>query len=228
MTRTASAIALALLALLPSGSLAAQGRDLTPYLIPDPATEIALARTAAPKHVSDSATVYVLTRDGYVEAVRGSNDFTCVVVRSFVQDPRLPHAWEPRGRAPHCFNADATRSIFAEFKHRSRLAISGATPDRIVAEMDQAHRRGAFPAPGATAMAYMQSRSQWLFAEDPDWHPHVMFYYPRSTEVGIFGATQDFTVPVIDGSDTYLPFKVLLIPVPHWSDGTPESAGHGH
>src|SRR5216117_4448400 len=62
---------------------AEQAPDLAPYLMADGAAEVALARTAAPTHVSDSATVLVLTRNGFVEAARGTNGFTCLVLRSF-------------------------------------------------------------------------------------------------------------------------------------------------
>jgi hypothetical protein len=56
--------------------------DITPYLIADPATEIALARTAAPSAISENATVLVLTPKGYTEAAHGTNGFTCIVMRS--------------------------------------------------------------------------------------------------------------------------------------------------
>src|SRR5471030_1444388 len=54
--------------------------DLTPYLIADRAAEVALARTAAPPDISEKATVLALTPKGYVEAARGTNGFTCVVM----------------------------------------------------------------------------------------------------------------------------------------------------
>src|SRR5689334_21997019 len=70
-------------------------RDLAPYFMADRAAEIALARTAAPRAVSDSATVLVLTRTGYVEAAHGGNGFTCLVVRSFSGSVNDPAFWNP-------------------------------------------------------------------------------------------------------------------------------------
>ena len=46
---------------------------LTQYLVPDKASEIELARSAAPASISAGAEVLVLTKDGYVTAVKGGN-----------------------------------------------------------------------------------------------------------------------------------------------------------
>ena len=61
---------------LAPSSAAQQLADLAPYLMADRAAEVALARTAAPRALSDSARVLVLTRKGFVEAVAGRNGFT--------------------------------------------------------------------------------------------------------------------------------------------------------
>jgi len=63
---------------------------LDQYLIADWNAEIALARSAAPKAISDSADVMVLDRQGYRTAVKGTNRFVCMVQRSWtagVDDP---------------------------------------------------------------------------------------------------------------------------------------------
>jgi hypothetical protein len=78
---------------------AQQAPDVTPYLIADRAAEIALARTAAPADVSGEATVLVLTPKGYIEAARGTNGFTCLVMRSFAAAPGDPQFWNPHGSA---------------------------------------------------------------------------------------------------------------------------------
>ena len=55
---------------------------LDQYLMPDRHAEISLAQSAAPAAISDHATVLVLARHGYDVAIKGTNDFTCVVERS--------------------------------------------------------------------------------------------------------------------------------------------------
>src|SRR5437879_5380614 len=90
-TRMLKLAALASLAAQPIR--AEQAPDFAPYPMADGAAEVALARTAAPRHVSDSATVLVLTRNGFVEAARGTNGFPCLVLRSFagtIGDPDSP------------------------------------------------------------------------------------------------------------------------------------------
>ncbi len=53
------------------------------YLIADQASEIALARSAAPDSISRDAEVMVLGHHGYETAVEGKNGFVCIVERSW-------------------------------------------------------------------------------------------------------------------------------------------------
>jgi hypothetical protein len=53
------------------------------YLIPDAGAEISLAKSAAPKSVSDGVEVILLQRQGYQTAVQGTNGFVCMVPRSW-------------------------------------------------------------------------------------------------------------------------------------------------
>src|SRR5271154_3353740 len=78
---------------------------LDQYLISDEKSEIALARSAAPASISDGAEVMVLARDGYKTAVKGTNGFVCLVERSWGQGTDEAEFWNPKMRAPHCFNA---------------------------------------------------------------------------------------------------------------------------
>ncbi len=56
---------------------------LREYLIAERASEIAVARSAAPASISDGAEVMVLGQAGYTRAVKGSNGFVCLVERSW-------------------------------------------------------------------------------------------------------------------------------------------------
>ena len=62
-----------------SEGLPARG-PITPYLIPDRQAEVALARSAAPPSIAANAEVLVLTSQGFVTAVKGSNGFVCVEI----------------------------------------------------------------------------------------------------------------------------------------------------
>src|SRR5207244_13224561 len=99
-TRMLKLAALASLAAQPIR--AEQAPDFAPYPMADGAAEVALARTAAPRHVSDSATVLVLTRNGFVEDARGNIGFTCLVFRSFAGHIGDTSLWIPQVRSQHC------------------------------------------------------------------------------------------------------------------------------
>ena len=212
----------AFVAVLPSVLGAQKAPDLTPYLIADRAAEIALARTAAPADISDKATVLVLTPKGYVEGVRGTNGFTCIVMRSFAAAPDDPAFWNPRVSAPHCFNPPAARTVLPAVLAQIDWALAGATPAEIKARMKKAYAEKRFRMPAAGAMTYMLSPQQHLSDADPHWMPHLMFYYDRALKGTTFGAG-GMTAPVIDASagDPNGPMQVIFIPIRTWSDGTP-------
>jgi hypothetical protein len=80
------------------------------YMIADRNTEIALARSAAPKSISDQAEVLVLGEHGYETAVKGTNGFTCMVERPWTAGANDPDFWNPKVRSPFCLNAEAVET----------------------------------------------------------------------------------------------------------------------
>jgi hypothetical protein len=225
-TRTLFSAAVALLA---AGSLAAQQTpDLAPYLMADRAAEVSLARSAAPKNVSDSATVLVLTRSGFVEAAHGTNGFTCLVFRSFLGSLEDPTFWSPKVRGPSCFNPPAVKTVVLEIQKRAEWIMAGVNRTEIVARTKQAYATHEFPMPAPGAMTYMLSHEQYLADVNPHWMPHLMFYYDKTLPPAAYGAG-GMTAPIIDGSvgDPIFPVLTLLIPVRQWSDGSPALPGAG-
>ncbi|HET7041658.1 MAG TPA: hypothetical protein VFI13_06555 [Gemmatimonadales bacterium] len=219
----------ALLVLAPA--LAAQAHDFAPYLIADRAEEVALARSAAPATISGAATIYVMTDTGFAEAAKGSNGFTCLVIRSFLM-PGADSAttWEPRLRAPHCYNATAARTIVPNVLYRAHAVFRGVSPARVEAGVRSAYASHRWPLTRAGAIAYMLSPGQWLGPNDPHWKPHMMFFLPAGHPASTWGADKSTDAPVIDaGSYPFAsPGGFILIPVERWSDGTPYSpAGDG-
>lgn len=207
----------------------AQVRDVTPYLIADRATEISLARSAAPGRISDSASVLVMTREGYVEAATGTNGFVCLVVRAF-GGPMDTLAWaNARVRAPHCLNPAAVRTVLPEIAFRTALVMRGTPALEVIRRTEAAYTDHQLPPVVENgAMAYMLSPRQYLTDEDPHWHPHVMFYFPAE-DGGAWGAGGMDAPVIFGGAGTTTKGIVLFIPVPQWSDGTPVAAGtHPH
>jgi hypothetical protein len=72
--------------------------------------EIALAQSAAPESVSRDAAIMVLGRHGYETAVKDKSGFVCMVERSWTAGIDDPDFWNPKLRAPICFNPPAARS----------------------------------------------------------------------------------------------------------------------
>ena len=66
---------------------------LDQYLMADRNAEITLARSAAPKAISDYAEIMVLERQGYITAVKGTNGFVCIVERSWTAGFGDPEFW---------------------------------------------------------------------------------------------------------------------------------------
>src|SRR5215472_17393016 len=100
------------------------------YLM-DRTAEIALARSAAPSSISDGAEVMVLGREGYQTAVKGTNGFLCIVERSWAQGTDEAEFWNPKMRAPHCFNAQAARSFASIYLTKTRLVLAGKSQAEI-------------------------------------------------------------------------------------------------
>ena len=97
----------------------------------EPSAEIALARTAAPQSISQDAEIMVMGRHGYESAVKGKNGFVCVVQRSWTAGIDDPDFWNPKLRAPICFNAPAARRLPATTDQENRVDPGGTnqSPD---------------------------------------------------------------------------------------------------
>jgi hypothetical protein len=146
------------------------------YLMPDENSEIALARSAAPASVSDGAEVMVLGRNGYTTAVKGTNGFLCIVERSWGAATYDPDFWNPKVRAPICFNPPAARTFVPIFLMKTKLLLAGRTKTEIVEATASALDKKELPAMEAGAMCYMMSKQQYLSDHDKHWHPHLMFF----------------------------------------------------
>jgi hypothetical protein len=194
---------------------------LDQYLIPDEASEIALARSAAPPSISDAAEVMVLRRDGYQTAANGSNGFMCLVERSWATATDNPEFWNPKLRAPHCFNAAAAKSFAPIFLMKTKLVLAGKSPTEIAAAINSALDQHQLPALEPGAMCYMMSKQQYLNDDGKSWHPHLMLFVSGDAEK-TWGANLPAS-PLISVNDAQERVTVFMVVVPKWSDGTPAS-----
>lgn len=218
-----------LLAVLSPGSVSAQGTaayatmaSIEQYRMP-PSAEIALATSAAPTSVSADAEILVLGAKGYERAVKGRNGFVCIVERSWATNFDDPEFWNPKTRGPVCYNPAASRSVLPAYLSRTEWVLSGASR----ADMEKRSTGAAAASvslPEVGAMAYMLSRGGYL-GDVPHgaWHPHVMFFLPRTT-VAAWGADREHSPVFLVDSGRVVPWVTFAVPVPRWSDGTPDSS----
>ena len=192
---------------------------LDQYLIPDEKAEIALARSAAPSSISDAAEVMVLRRDGFATAATGSNGFVCVVERSWGKATDDPEFWNPKMRAPHCFNPAASKTFLPIFLKKTKLVMAGKSRAQILAAITSAFEKKELPALAPGAMCYMMAKQQYLSDDDMNWHPHLMFFVSGDA-VKSWGANLPGS-PVIAGNDPEERVTVFMVLAGTWSDGTP-------
>jgi hypothetical protein len=123
------------------------------YLIPDAAAEIGLAKSAAPKSISDGAELLLLKRQGYQTAVKGTNGFVCLVQRSWAAGIDDPEFWNPGIRSPICFNAPAARTYLPRIIAKKRLALAGKSRTQIAATIRAALDKGELSTPKSARCA---------------------------------------------------------------------------
>ena len=190
------------------------------YRIADPQEEISLARTAAPPSLSANAEVLVLGKQGYETAVAGNNGFVCFVERSWASGFDDAEFWNPKLRAPNCFNPPAVRSVLPEYLKRTEWALAGMGRAQMLENTRDAFTNHRFPVVETGSLSFMLSKQGYLSddAAGP-WLPHVMFFVPRGQAVAWGAGLEASPVLGVEGS----PFEptVLLIPVRSWSDGSP-------
>jgi hypothetical protein len=195
---------------------------LEQYLMPA-ASEITLARSAAPASISANATVLTLNSQGYQIAVRGTNGFTCLVERGWMSPGASPDFWNPKLRGPVCYNPAASGSVLPYRLRRTKLAFAGDSKEKILDEVRAALARKELSSPEPGAMSFMMSKDGYLGDDVGHWHPHLMFHLPKVAGAS-WGANLPGSPVVLDDREVPEPETMFLVPVSRWSDGTTAAA----
>lgn len=196
------------------------------YRIANRGDEISLARSAAPPSISADAEVLVLGSHGFETAVKGKNGFVCIVERSWSAGFADAEFWNPKVRAPICFNASAAHSVLPEFLKRTEWVLAGASKQEMRDRIKAAHTDKTFMAPDPGSMCYMMSAQAYLADKGIHWMPHVMFFVLRATASSWGANLAGSPISAFEGDDLD-PVTVFLVPVRNWSDGTPAPDHHG-
>jgi hypothetical protein len=192
--------------------------------------EILLARSAAPDSISSDATILVLGRQGYETVVRGKNGFVCMVERSWMEAFDSPDFWNPKVKGAECLNRQAARSILPIANLRTTMVMAGHSKAEILSALEAAFEKKQLPDLENGAMAFMMSKSAYLFDAGDHNGPHVMFF--TSLEDGKDWGAAASGSPVFSGPYWFLsskelsqakglpPILVFAVEVAKWSDGT--------
>ncbi|MBC7894076.1 MAG: hypothetical protein H7066_01615 [Cytophagaceae bacterium] len=182
--------------------------------------EIALALTAAPRELTDSADVFVVSAGVIRHVKRGTTGAGCTVARDLHEGSLYPI----------CFNAEAARTAMQRELMEVRLRSVGVSEDSIKRAVATAYKDGTLRLPGRMALAYMMSPRQVLFSSpDADgvrvgaWHPHIMIYTPEETGRDLGFARAGSMAGVFQVPSARSERGEFIVVVPRWADGTPRT-----
>jgi hypothetical protein len=128
-------------------------------------------------------------------------------------------------RGPLCYNPAAVRSILPYTIKRTELVLAGRSKSEMSAAIKDGIEKHMLPPLEAGALTYMMSKRQFLNDNGKNWVPHLMFYFPRAAAAA-WGADQSGAPPMLNPQFQESPeaISVIMLPVAHWSDGTPAPA----
>ncbi|HLY01120.1 MAG TPA: hypothetical protein VKR56_01340 [Candidatus Cybelea sp.] len=192
------------------------------YMMSSVAAEIALARTAGPRSISAKATILVLTKTGYVTAVKGTNGWTCLVGRAFAGGLDDPELWSWRNRSPLCLNPPAVQSVLPYYEARTKWALAGATRDEMAKKAQAGYASHQFTAPLPGSLSFMLSKQGYLNdgVKGP-WRPHVMLFIAMG-QMDTWAAGFDRSPILAPPPNTMRAYEPITIDIPvhRWSDGS--------
>lgn len=185
--------------------------------------EIEMARSAGPASISAHATLLVMSRTGYVTAVKGTNGWVCVVGRMWTAGLDDPEFWNPKGRGPACLNPLAVQSVLPFYVARTKWALAGDTREEIAKKSQAGYASHEFRDPAPGSFAFMLSKEGYLNdGVAGPWRPHVMPFIAKS-QVATWAAGfkgSPILSPATSTFRSYEPVTIVIL-APFWSDGSP-------
>jgi hypothetical protein len=154
------------------------------------ALEVRFALSAAPPHLREAASTYVLDpTQGYVLSHKGNNGVSCIVVRSDWQWGDRPFrsdiAWAV------CFDAEGSKTLLQDYIMAAELRAKGMDSEEVHQEVTKKFGTKDYPNPMRNGVAYMIAPVMrgWTDQKDPVTMnmPHYMFYAPGLSDADIGG-----------------------------------------
>jgi hypothetical protein len=217
-----SAAGFAILTILASVNCLAQSTNSTDGVSVTPpklekmpeALENRFALSAIPSHLREAATTYVLDpAKGYVLSHKGTNGFSCIVVRSDWQWPdssfRGDIFW------PVCYDAEGSKTLLQDYIYAAELRTRGMDAKQVHSEVTKRFGTVDYPNPSRSGVSYMLAPVMRGYTHGPIPAtmnmPHYMFYAPNVKNKDIGGNSfgpYPFVLSMSPGRDDYI---ILLV-----------------
>jgi hypothetical protein len=149
--------------------------------------EVQFALSAAPPHLRENATTYILDPSkGYVRNRQGTNGVSCIVVRSDWQWPdrlfRDDIFWAV------CYDAEGSKTLLQDYLYAAELRARGLDAMQVHQEVVKRFGTPAYPNPARSGVSYMLAPIMRGFPGPKTMNmPHYMFYAPNVTDADIGG-----------------------------------------
>ncbi|GAB4191568.1 MAG: hypothetical protein Tsb002_20420 [Wenzhouxiangellaceae bacterium] len=145
------------------------------------ACEEALALSAAPDYLRESASIMRHAENKYLLSHEGSGPLTCLVQRN-----------HPQSIIPVCYDKAGAEAILPAAIWESEQVLSGRTISEVKQEFPATVAAGRFHAPRRAGLAYMLSAYNRIYTAQNDEiitvGPHLMFYAPGLSNADIGGS----------------------------------------
>ena len=154
--------------------------------------EARFALSALPPHLRDGATTYALDpQRGYVVDRRGTNGFSCIVMRTEWSWPQL--AFRDDIFVPICYDDEGSKKMLPVWMDVAKLRAQGTGPKQVYEETMKKFHNGTYQKPARAGISYMIAPLMRTYPS-PDATevvtmsmPHYMFYAPNVKDSDIGG-----------------------------------------
>jgi hypothetical protein len=154
--------------------------------------EARFALSALPPHLQDGATIYLLDpAKGYVVNRKGTNGFSCIVMRTEWAWPQLP--FRDDIFVPICYDEEGSKKMLPVWMDAAMLRAQGLEPKQVYEETMKKFDDGTYQKPARSGISYMTSPVMRTYpaANATDVMtmtlPHYMFYAPDLKDADIGG-----------------------------------------
>ena len=154
--------------------------------------EARLALSALPPHLRDGATTYVLDpQEGYVANRKGTNGFSCIVMRTEWSWPQL--AFRDDVFVPICYDDEGSKKMLPVWMDVAKLRAKGLGPRQVYEETMKKFGSGTYQKPARAGISYMIAPFMRTYPAPGAAEvvtismPHYMFYAPNVKDADIGG-----------------------------------------